>query len=343
MSRHAECDIREPRVKLPGPWLQQAGTLHRMVQVNVRQIILHTLLLGLVFCALIAIPFVFYYRAESDNIRTLLQAEQEQVIKLATGAIHQEMDSVLSDLRYLSQLNEIRNYLARPNRSTRLDLATEYLGLARQKPIYDQIRFIGLDGREEVRVNFNEGLPEIVADRDLQDKHDRYYFEETLWLSPGQIYVSPLDLNTERGVVQQPLSPVIRFAVPVADEQGLIRGMVVLNYRGQRLRDKLIALQGAAGKIWLLNPDGYWLMGPSPADEWQFMFPERSQRNLANVFPPLWQHMKAKPSGIHKVATSWIRFERVYPLLGGNPQAGAAHFAKPVDADRYYWTIAVEL
>jgi PAS domain S-box-containing protein len=330
-------------MKLPGPWLQQAGTLHRMVQVNIRQIILHTLLLGLVSCALIAIPFVFYYRAESDNIRSLLQAEQGQVIKLASGAIHQEMDSVLSDLRYLSQLNEIRNYLAQPDRNTRLDLATEYLGLARQKPIYDQIRFIGLDGREEVRVNFNEGLPEIVADRNLQDKHDRYYFEETLWLSPGQIYVSPLDLNIERGVVQQPLSPVIRFAAPVADEQGLIRGMVVLNYRGQRLRDKLVALQGQAGRIWLLNPEGHWLMGPTPADEWQFMFPERSQRNLANLFPPLWQHMKAKPSGIHQVATSWIRFERVYPLRGGNPQAGAGYFAKPVDADRYYWTIAVEL
>lgn len=233
--------------------------------------------------------------------------------------------------------------MAHTSRGSRLDLATEYLGLARQKRLYDQIRFIGLDGREEVRVNFNEDDLEIVAEQNLQDKHDRYYFEETLWLSPGQIYVSPLDLNIEQATLDQPPKPVIRFAAPVADDQGLIRGMVVLNYLGQRLRDKLSALEGQAGKIWLLNAEGYWLMGPTPEDEWGFMFPERSQRRLARLAPRLWQQMQAEQSGVHQSAESWIQFERVYPLLGENPRAGAAHFARPVDADRYYWTIAVEL
>jgi PAS domain S-box-containing protein len=314
-----------------------------VVQFNIRQVFLLTLLLGLAFSALLAIPFVLYHRAESDNNLSLLQAEQEQVIKLAAGAIHQEMDAVLSDLRYLSQHNEIRNYLTHATPGSRLDLAREYLVLARQKRLYDQIRFIGVDGMEEVRVNFNEGNPEIVADPNLQDKHDRYYFEKTLGLSPGQIYVSPLDLNIEQGAVDQPPKPVIRFAVPVADERGQIRGMVVLNYLGQRLRDKLSALEGQAGKIRLLNADGYWLMGPTPDDEWGFMFPERSQRRLARLSPPLWQQMKAEHSGVYQSAESWIQFERVYPLLRESSQAGAAHFARPVDADRYYWTIAVEL
>ena len=324
-------------------WLAPAHTIHRVVPVNIRQTLLLTLLLGLAFSALLAIPFVLYHRAESDNHLSLLQAEQERVIKLAAGVIHQELDTVLSDLRYLSQHNAIRNYLAHASDSRRLELATEYLGLSRQKSLYDQVRFIGMDGMEEVRVNFNEGNPEIVAVPNLQDKHDRYYFEETLWLSPGQIYVSPLDLNIEQGAVDQPPKPVIRFAVPVADEQGLVHGMVVLNYLGQRLRDKLSALEGQAGKIRLLNAAGYWLMGPTPEDEWGFMFPERSQQRLARLSPPLWQQMKAEHSGVHQSAESWIQFERVYPLLGENPQAGAALFARPVDADRYYWTIAVEL
>jgi PAS domain S-box-containing protein len=330
-------------VKLPGKWLTQPHTIHRVVQVNIRQIVQHTLLLGLGFSALLAIPFFFYYRAESDNNLSLLQAEQERVIKLAVGTLHQEMDAVLSDLRYLSQHNAIRNYLASPGRGRSLDLATEYQGLARQKRIYDQIRFIGLDGMEEVRVNFNRDKPEIVAGPKLQDKHDRYYFQETLWLSPGQIYVSPLDLNIDQGSVDQPPKPVIRFATPVADDQGLIRGMVVLNYMAQRLRDKLSALQGPAGKIWLLNAEGYWLMGPTPEDEWGFMFPERAQRRLDGLSPRLWQQMKMEHSGIHRSETSWIKFERVYPLLAKNVPESGVNFSQPVDADRYYWTIAVEL
>jgi len=253
------------------------------------------------------------------------------------------MDAALSDLRYLSQHNALRNYLASPDRNSSLGLATEYQGLARQKRIYDQIRFIGLDGREEVRVNFNQGKPEIVAGSKLQDKHDRYYFQETLWLSPGQIYVSPLDLNIDQGRIDQPPKPIIRFATPVADNQGLIRGMVVLNYLGQRLRDKLHMLEGQVAKIWLLNPQGYWLMGSAPEDEWGFMFLERAQRRLDRLSPRLWQQMNSEYSGIHRTETSWIKFERVYPLLGKNVSASDVNFSQPVDADRYYWTIAVEL
>jgi len=326
-----------------GPWLTQARTIHRVVQVDRRRIALHALLLGLVFSALIAIPFVFYHRAESENNLQLLQAEQQHIIELAEGAIRQEMDSVLSDLRYLSQHNELRNYLIQANRSNRLDLAWEYLGLARQKRIYDQIRFIGLTGMEEVRIDFNDGQPVIVADPDLQDKRDSYYFEETQWLSPGQIYVSRFDLNVEHGIVAQPHKPVIRFSIPVADDQGLIRGMVVLNYLDQRLRDKLLALQGRAGKIWLVDAEGYWLIGPAPEDEWGFMFPERSQRRLANAFPQLWQQMETQASGVHQGASSWIRFARVFPLRTENVATKETRFAVPVDADKYYWTIAIEL
>jgi len=328
---------------LPEPWLTQVHTIHRMVQVNVRQIVLFTLLLGLAFSALLAIPFVVYYRAESSNHLSLLQAEQGRIIKLAANTIHQEVDAVLSDLRYLSQHNELRHYLAQANPSNRLELAREYLVLSSQKHTYDQLRYIGLDGRERVRVNYNDGRPEIVADADLQDKHDRHYYMETLRLSPGQIYVSPPDLNIEQGAVEQPLKPVIRYAVPVVDDQGLIRGMVVLNYMAQRLRNKLSALEGQAGKVWLLNAEGYWLMGPTPEDEWGFALPARSQRSLARQFPRLWQQMDAEKSGVHQTTTSWIHFERVYPLLGGIAPAGVTDFAKPVDADRYFLTIAVEL
>ena len=330
-------------MKLPGPWLAQAHTIHRVVQVNLRRIIVHTVLLGLVFSALLAVPFVFYHRAETDNNLGLLQAEQERIIKLAAGAIHQEMDAVLSDLRYLSQHNEIRNHVRQDSRSSRLDLAAEYLGLVAQKRLYDQVRYIGLDGMEVVRVDFNDGRPAVVADTDLRDRHDRYYFEEALWLSPGQIYVSPLDLSLDERVIDQPPKPVVRFATPVADEQGLIRGMVVLDYLGQRLLDKLEALQGRAGSVWLLNAQGHWLMGAGPEGEGAVMGPERSQRGVGDRFPRLWRQMQSESAGAHQTDASWIRFERIHPLRGENATAAGADFATAVDADRYYWTVAVEL
>lgn len=73
------------------------------------------------------------------------------------------------------------------------------------------------------------------------------------------------------------------------------------------------------------------------------MYPERSQRSVADRFPRLWQQMQGKKSGVHRTGASWIRFERVYPLLGENASAAGIDFARAVDADRYYWTVAVEL
>jgi PAS domain S-box-containing protein len=293
------------------------------------------------FSVLLAIPVVLYQQAETRNLLNLRQAEQERVIKLAAQTIHQEMDAVLSDLRYLTQHNEIRSYLENNDRAHRRNLGLEYLGLARQKGTYDQLRFIGLNGMEEVRVDFAGGQPKIVAEQDLQDKSGRYYFQETQWLSPGQIYVSPFDLNVEHGAIEQPLKPTIRFAVPVADRQGLIRGMVVLNYLGQRLIDKLGLLAGQTGKVWLLNADGQWLIGPSRQDEWGFMFPQRLQANSDPAFADFRRQLMLEKSGLHHTEDNWIRFERIYPLSGDQPYPNGPDFAQPVAADQYFWTLAV--
>lgn len=329
-------------MKRPRPWLAQAGTLHRVVQVNLRRVLALTALLGLAFSVLLAIPFVFYQRAEFDNNQGLLHAEQEQVVKLAAGAIQQEMAAVLSDLRYLSRHYEIGHHQAQPSPGSHTDLAYEYLALVEQKPYYGQVRFIGVDGMEVVRVAAHEDGATITTDAALRNRRDQTYITETLRLAPGQIYVSPLDLNFELGAVETPPRPVIHFAIPVADAQGVTQGIVVLNYRWQRLRDKLAALEGYAGRVRLLDAQGYWLMAADPEDEWGFMYPDRSQRSLAELSPQLWQRMMREASGDQRTETAWIRFERVYPLRDENaPTAGAA-FATPVDAERYHWTVAVE-
>lgn len=320
-----------------------AHSLQRVVRVNLRRTLIQTLLFGVVFTVLLATPVAIQQRADARNLLSLREAEQERVVKLAAQIIHQEFDAVLSDLRYLSQHNALRTCLEHTDSEHRYRLGLEYLGLARQKRIYDQIRFIGLHGKEEVRVDFSEGEAKVRAEHELRDKRDRYYVQETQWLSPGEIYVSPFDLNVEDGTVEQPAKPTIRFAVPVADSQGLIRGMVVLNYQGRRLIDKLRMLAGQAGRIWLFNADGYWLVGPAQRHEWGFMLPSQPQTRVEDLLPAFWRQASAERSGVHRADDTWIRFERIYPLLGAYGPAGAPEFALPVAADRYHWTLAVAL
>ena len=58
---------------------------------------------------------------------------------------------------------------------------------------------------------------------------DRYYFREAIVRPAGSLYVSPLDLNVEHGVVEKPERPVIRLANVVTDAQGIPDGWMGLD------------------------------------------------------------------------------------------------------------------
>ena len=102
------------------------------------------------------------------------------------------------------------------------------MDFSKTKGLYDQVRFLDENGMEVIRVNFNQGQPYIVPKDKLQNKAKRYYFADTIKLDPGQVFCVTLDLNIERGQIEQPLKPMIRFGTPVAYTEGRKRGIVLL-------------------------------------------------------------------------------------------------------------------
>jgi PAS domain S-box-containing protein len=221
--------------------------------------------------------------------RTILQSEEQKSVELAQYRISAELAAVISDIAYLSDEEFLQDWLADAAAGTRQSLAKEYLTFMRRKNFYDQIRFIDENGREVVRVNQDIQRPRIIPDSELQDKASRYYFTETLSLDRNQIYVSPLDLNIENNVIEQPIKPVIRIGTPVFDHQGNKRGVIILNFRAGRLLAGIrrLALHSAKD-LWLLNEKGYWLIGPSRQDEWAFMYPDRQARSFSHAYPAGW-------------------------------------------------------
>ena len=86
----------------------------------------------------------------------------------------------------------------------------------------------------------------------------------TILLERGQLFVSPFDLNVEHEQIERPLKPVIRVATPVFDNGGVKRGVLVLNYLGAALLQKLAQVTVSfPGSVFLLNKDGYFLRGRS--------------------------------------------------------------------------------
>ena len=236
------------------------------------------------------------FRAQAGANLIVAQAAEQQTARLAARSISGELSTIRSDLLYLSDQTALRDWLQNKRPDARARLAAEYLAFARRKMCYDQIRLLNESGQEIVRVNWNNGHPAEVPRQALQDKAARDYVRKTLALGPDEVYISPFDLNIERGKIEQPLKPVIRFSVPLFDRWKHRRGLIVLNYLGQRVLDQLQAASAQAGDdIWLLNAKGFWLRGPRQDEDWRFMYPERPAAGFNTRHPRLWKWIVAGP------------------------------------------------
>jgi signal transduction histidine kinase len=183
---------------------------------------------------------------------------------------------------------------------------------SRQKGLYDQIRYLDASGGEIIRVNYNGGHPASVPEKALQSKATRYYFIQTRLLDRGEVFVSPFDLNVEHDEIERPFKPVIRVATPVFDRQGTKRGVLVLNYLGSALIQKLTEVAVSfPGSAWLLNQDGFFLHGPTPEDEWGFML--SNQGTFATYYPEEWQSLVQADSGQFVTANGLFTFRTLSP------------------------------
>jgi|GEM_PF-3237765 len=201
-----------------------------------------------------------------------------------------------SDIRVLAKLPAIGYFLKRAEAAERERIVPQFQALCQAYGQYDQIRLIGRTGQELIRVNrIGDQCVDIPA-TDLQNKHDRYYFQETLKLAAGRIFVSPLDLNVEHGQIEQPWKPMIRYATPIVDRSGEVQAVLVLNYLAANLLDNLF--EHHAGTLndfkmqrydYLLNSQGYYLKsGEHSQHEFAFMF-DNPQVNFASDYPTVWQ------------------------------------------------------
>ncbi len=301
------------------------------------------LLMALGSALVLALILTLYHYFQLRTERIILQAHEQSHVTLAKKSVAREFESISSDLLYLARSGILRRFLDTGAPDAAAVLTEEFILFSQSKRLYDQIRLIDETGMEVVRVDIDGGNPQAVMGRELQDKSRRYYFKDAFMLARGKVFVSPLDLNTERGVIEEPLKPTLRFGTPVYDTHGQKRGVVFLNYFGALLLGHLRqALEGSVGDAMLLNNEGYWLLAPNPEDEWGFMF--QNDRRFGEMFPAAWERIATNEAGQFSAENCLFTFTTVYPLLQGQrSSSGSAAVYGPslgkLDPKAYYWKL----
>ncbi len=266
----------------------------------------------LILAIVVSAYFFLDYVTELGVVRTLERSHTE----VAQRTSERRIQEVARDVRILSESQSIRTYLTGPSDVALERMAQEFVSLCRHRGVFDQVRFLDAAGLEALRVNFNNGACDRTPENKLQDKSRRYYFKDAFRLSRGEVFYSPMDLNVERGAIERPFKPMIRIGMPVFDDDNNKRGIVLVNYLADDLRNQLRqTLISEHSKPFLLNRDGYWLLARRQTQEWGFMFEHGPK--FADSFPGVWASMGEADTGQVSVAGGIFSWASVFPMEEG--------------------------
>ncbi|MCP4417558.1 MAG: GAF domain-containing protein [Chloroflexi bacterium] len=206
------------------------------------------------------------------DVEDQVAADQIHDLEVKVASIEAFLANLQSDALFISQSSPLVAYLEAVESgdiseiaATLIALEEEFRIFAQNHSVYDQMRYLDASGQEIVRINVDsDGNYYVVTQDGLQNKGDRYYFQNSRDLESGQIYISPLDLNVEQGEIETPHKPMIRYGTPIY-RSGELSGVIVTNVLAEKFLEPL-GLGNAPS--FLVDQEGYYLYHPDENKRW---------------------------------------------------------------------------
>lgn len=164
---------------------------------------------------------------------------------------------------------------------------------------------------EIARIDNDEELV-VVSSDELQDKSDRYYFTQTKELDYDEIFISPLDLNVENGVVELPHKAMVRFATPIYDKDDVFKGILIINYKAEYFVQLLEEHESHQDldNFWfyIVNRYGEFILHQDSEKNFSFMFKELENLNFEHINKNAWQIIAANSNGVIESSEELITY-----------------------------------
>lgn len=254
--------------------------------------ILMKLRLKSVFFFVVVLLLAFLSGVVAYNLQALgknraLISEHSEVLNHASLLLYQEL-AELEDIMRLITSNAL--FIDSLRQEKPLNTATVADVFVRYGKVINnmlQLRWLDENGTERVRVNVQSGRPFIVAEEGLQPKGDRYYFIDGIQVAAPKLYISPLDLNIEHQRIVVPYEPTIRISIRTGDQDGLRKGLLIINYNLGPVLQQIQQLSKDNAQLQLTDSDGFWMVHPDATMCWGRDL-HKPQMNQAKQAPQLW-------------------------------------------------------
>lgn len=241
---------------------------------------------------------IFYLVESADDESTLIENEKDH-LHAGTETAKRAVLSLARDTQYVARSQPLTRAIAAPRADTLDDAARDFASFINAKRIYNKVRWIDSTGMERLRVELVASNAEVIPPPDEEDKHQRYYFDETMKLKHGEVYLSRLDLEIERGQIERPYRPVLRAAVPLFGPHQQKLGIAIVTYEAQDMFQRIEHVTATSESNWMLiDQQGYWLHSPVAAEEFGFMLPHGA--GMATRYPQAWNKINTASTGLFK-------------------------------------------
>jgi methyl-accepting chemotaxis protein len=286
---------------------------------------------GFLIVTLLPAGIIGYY-ANHVSSTTLLKQEYTSQAILINNQRH-NIESFLAtaegDLKFISESVPLTHLLklkqSDPSEDelnrARKEAEQEFLAFSSNRDIYYQIRYLDETGKEVVRVDSDGRSSHVVQQDKLQNKATRGYFIDTMKLGPGKVFVSKLNLNRERGKVEVPLKPVIRYAQPVRYPDRKPAGIVITNIAADKFLNNLETTI-------LLDKDDFYLNHPVADKRWGNTHDLDHGSTFIKDFPSISAQLKEKEQGNTIDKDSVFIYQKVN--IPGSSNSWMLVFQKPL-------------
>lgn len=245
------------------------------------------------------------YYSYSSSRATLLKAAERDLLT-ATQVLGHNLRANIDEIsRDTLMLAGITRKKAQPRLSLEQDrahaedeLAELFKSLMQVHPQYMQVRMISAadHGLEQVRVD-RDG-PQLVRMEGaaLQEKGHFDYVFDSLRLPAGQVRLSPIVINRELGAHSGLGQPTLHVSTPVADDNGVVYALIVINIDLNQLFEQLKSELPSHYRVYLSNHWGDLLIHPDP--QLTFGFDQGRRVFLQDEFSDVGQLLKSDLSSL---------------------------------------------
>lgn len=215
-------------------------------------------------------------RAHASGMETAIQAKASLAIEFKREYLKYIISQQERLVRTLVDSSFMKEYVSHDDKQQRDQLKQLFLAAATINKHYMQVRFVGINGQEKIRIEQSKtgSIPVIIKDNELQDKSSREYFKATQKIPFGSLWHSPFDLNREQGEIESLINPTYRVASPVYFD-GKFSGIVIINldmtWVIKYLSDSTDFL------VYLVDSEGEFLVNPDSRYSWSKYLQGRSK------------------------------------------------------------------